>query len=106
MDGLIVRIYLEGTIEGPKQHISRQKYTAQLRDGDSITKLILHTNRNPVPCYKILKISAEILKIWESHEVPEWSDIRSWKRLSSKQKVASYISGLDEGFGVAFEYVD
>jgi hypothetical protein len=105
MEGLIITVNLLGTIGGFNKHNSDQLYTFKSRKGELASGLIKHTDRAELECKKIIRISQEVLQFWQSNEVPEWETERDWKRLSPNQRVWSYVKGLDEGFGIEYEYI-
>jgi hypothetical protein len=104
MSALIVTINLPGAIGGAVKHVDKQKHTVQLT-GETITKTILHTDREEKECKKVLNISESIVQQWESNTVPGWESDRNWKRMNRNQRIISYLSALDEGYGITFEFV-
>ena len=102
---LIVTVNLPGAISGRISHTSREKHTVKLDDGEYLTKMILHSNREVVPCTRITNISDSVASKWISNESPDYVDDRTWKKFSDNQKIAYYVSTLDEGLGATFEYL-
>jgi hypothetical protein len=102
---LIIKVNLLGNISGLVKHTARQKHTVKVADNEYVGKIIIHTDREPVPCSRSIRISEEIVNQWLYGKAPEWEDERNWKRLSVHQKIASYVVGFDEGYGVTYDFV-
>jgi predicted type IV restriction endonuclease len=108
MNGIIITINLPGRIGGSVSHTSTQAMTIEVfKSGNSkpvrITREILHTDRSYQVCYKKTQISEEVVNSWISNTIPEWSNKKDWSKMSSKQRLVSYVSRFDEGYGVNFE---
>jgi hypothetical protein len=104
MSALIVVINLKGAIGGPVKHTTMQKHTVQLT-GETMSRTILHTDREEKECRKVLNISENIVQQWESNTTPSWETDRNWKRMTKNQRIISYLIALDEGFGISFDFV-
>lgn len=101
---LTVTVYLEGTLGKPVQHHEDQE--VQIKVGQVVVKkTIRHTDRPTLECVKRINISSSVVQHWISNECPSWENAKKWKIMSKKQRIYSYVKGLDEGFGVDFEIV-
>jgi len=105
MNGLIINVFLPGAIGGNVAHTTKQKNTVRLSKGESMTRTILHTDREYQECCKVITISDTTLEAWESAETPFWEDDRKWKKMNKSQRVYSYLSRFDEGYGFSFEMI-
>lgn len=103
---IIVTINLQGNLSGPVEHTTKQKNIVKLDEKKYESRVILHTDRKPSPCYRVLKVSEHVVHGWVSGDCPSWADPRRWKNMSSGQRIISYIAGFDEGHGVTFEYIN
>ena len=103
MKGLLVTVYLQGAIGGNVAHTTKQKSTVKLSKGESMTRTILHTDRTYQECCKVITISDNVLKDWESNMTPSWENDRKWKKMTKGQRVQSYLDGFDEGYGISYE---
>lgn len=106
MQGILINVNLQGNLEGCVMHFSTQRNTVQLQKGKYVSNNILHTDRKETKCVRTIRISEEVANIWQSKEVPTWSNPRSWGKLSPKQRIQSHISSFDEGCGVSFEILE
>lgn len=105
MDGLLIVVNLLGNIEGCIKHTNRQKNTVKTKSNESVSKVILHSDRNATKCFKTIKISEKVLQYWKSEDFPSWENQRSWKKKKKDQRIESYVDQFDEGFGVTYEYI-
>jgi hypothetical protein len=108
MNGIIITTNLPGRIGGSVRHTSTQTVSILIsKIGSSkpvwISREILHTDRPYQSCYKKVNISEEVVNDWISNTIPEWSNKKDWMKMSPKQRLISYVSTFDEGFGVTYE---
>ena len=102
--GIVVTVDLAGEVSGMVSHTTKQKHTIKLDKGYE-SKVILHTDREPTPCHKVIRIDESVVREWVSDDPPEWADPRRWRNLNDGQRIVYYIANFDEGHGVTFEYV-
>ncbi len=106
MNGIIITTNLPGRIGGSVSHTSTQAVTINVAQGNKSTKItreILHTDRPYQSCYKKVNISEEVVNDWISNTIPKWSNKKDWMKMSPVQRLISYVSTFDEGFGVTYE---
>lgn len=107
-NGIIITTFLPGRIGGSVRHTETQtiKYDSSEIGAKKplwISVKITHTDRPRQSCYEKLHISEEVVKSWISDTIPFWSSKKEWLRMSKEQRLVSYVSRFDEGFGVTFE---
>lgn len=106
MSGLILTIRLQGRVSGPKVHSNNQDVQVDVGGRDRmLSAKIKHTNREPQPCVRIMRLSEEVVKGFQG-ECPYWEKERNWKNLSNFKKLMSHLNRYDEGFGFTFEFLD
>lgn len=105
MIALTINVYLAGAIGGNVAHTTKQKHTVRLSKGESMTRTILHTDRDFQECCRVITISDTSLNFWESNETPFWENDRKWKKMTKSQRVTSYLDRFDEGYGYSFEII-
>lgn len=108
MSGLIISVNLPGNLSGFTKHTTVQQHSVKTRDlkreNDIVlTAQILHTDRVPQPCVKIINIHPTIVKLWKSSVIPYWETQKDWKKMSPEQRIASHVNRFDEGYGVRYE---
>lgn len=108
MSGLIISVNLPGNLSGFTKHTTVQQYSVKTRDLKTgkdtiVTSQILHTDRVPQPCVKIININPAVVKLWKSSAIPYWETQKDWKKMSIEQKIASHVARFDEGYGVQYE---
>ena len=106
MQGIIVTVNLQGALEGAKKHVSRQKHSVKIKDSEYCTKVILHTDKEEVMCKRTSTIDSDVVNYWVSNNAPEWVSEKHWKLMNQDQRIMSYLSGLDEGYGVSYELLE
>lgn len=109
INGIIITTNLLGRIGGSVRHTETQAVRVDSsKPGQKPkfeTKTILHSDRKESECTRKTRIDPEILEDWASDAVPFWENKRNWQKFSKLQRIASYISRWDEGYGVTFEEV-
>jgi len=109
-NGIIITTFLQGKIGGSVRHTETQTIRFDNSEvGASkpmwINRKIIHNDRPEQKCYKKLKISSELVADWVSSNVPFWSNKKEWSRMNTTQRLSSYVSRFDEGFGVNYEEI-
>jgi hypothetical protein len=94
-------VNLAGSLQGPVKHTTRVKNIVKGKE-HTYSKVILHTDRKYNECTRVTHISEEIVQEWIGRTCPDWERPGVWKKLSSLQKVNSYVKTFDEGFGTSF----
>lgn len=103
MDGILISVILPGRFKTVKKHNTKQKIRVNYPNKKFEIKSIKHTDAEIFECRRVTKISDKILSDWIDGDCPSWENPRSWKKMSSKQKIDSYVKTFDEGFGVFYE---
>ena len=108
MSGIIVSVNLPGSLSGYVKHETMQQHSVKTRDlkreNDIVlTAQILHSDRVPQRCVRVINISPVVVKSWQIGLNPYWVTLKDWKKMSSEQRIASHVSRFDEGYGVSYE---
>lgn len=106
--GILITVNLLGQLSPRVAHTTKEVVSVNITPIGSnkskvITRKIAHTSRIPTPCTKEVQITPNILAYWESSNCPVWSNLSTWKKMNKKQRVESYVSRFDEGYGVKYE---
>lgn len=104
---LVITVNLKGQLNCPIRTTKKdsQKNTVALKSGKNITKTILHKDRTECKAVQNVNVSESAVNYWISDNCPNWEKPLRWKKMNSKQRISSYVSRFDEGFGVNFELV-
>lgn len=106
LNSIVISVNLPGELEGNVKHLSIQSYSVKVFTKDQkhllITKDILHTDRKPTKCTRIINIPSAVVSSWIKSECPFWIYPKIWKVLSKEQKISTYVSRFDEGHGVSY----
>jgi len=106
--GIVVTIFLPGALSGPVKHTTFQKGVVDVspigsKKPNLITKKIKHTDRTPLPCARIIPIDGNIVNFWITGDCPSWEKLPVSKKMNKDQRIRSYLSRLDEGYGFQYE---
>lgn len=109
-NGIIITTYFPGKIGGSVSHTEKQAVRTDLSKVGSkkpiwATVNILHSDRPLQKAYRKTKISGELIEEWTSGTVPFWSNKKEWSKFTKQQRLISYVSRYDEGYGVTFEEI-
>lgn len=103
----MITVNLPGRLGPPVKHTTEQKCAMRLLSpngtAEYISRKILHTDREPLPCIKQISISADVVSYWERGECPSWHKPQIWKKLNAKQRVDAYVATFSEGLGAFYE---
>ena len=106
MKDITISIILPGRLGTRLPHTTTQTFTAKITGKNNhpeiLTTEILHTDRIPKDCVKKIRLSKPVVLKWLS-EVPSWTNVKIWKKLSDEQKLTLYVNSFDEGYGVYYE---
>lgn len=107
MDGILITVNLPGKLGSRVKHTTKQNYTITVTDKndrtEAMTRSILHTNRELQSCTREMNISPMVIELWKKAPCPSWANPKTWKKLSGDQKIASFVSSFDIGYGVKYE---
>lgn len=109
MDSILLTVKLAGIIGGPVKHTNRQSHTVTLsqEEGGSLTKMIIHTDRQVTEACRIIIISGNNVKTWVGQDnCPSWEKPKDWKKMNVNQQIESHLMRFDEGFGVEYEFLN
>jgi len=106
--GIVISINLPGTIGHRSKHTTKQSYTVDVapigaKYPDLITRKILHTDPEVLPCSRKMHISPAVIQSWINESSPYWVKPQVWKKLNETQRIEAYIQTYDEGLGVTYE---
>lgn len=109
-NGIIITTYLPGRIGGSVSHTETQAVKIDVSNIGSkkpiwATVDILHNDRPLQKAYRKTRISGELVEEWISGTVPSWSTKKEWSKFTKQQRLISYVSRYDEGYGVTFEEI-
>ena len=109
-NGIIITTYFLGKIGGSVSHTEKQAVKTDISNAGSKKPLwstveILHNDRPLQKAYRKTRISEKLVEEWTSGTVPFWSNKKEWSKFTKQQRLISYVSRYDEGFGVTFEEV-
>lgn len=106
-EGIVITTNLPGRLGAPLKHVTKQVFTVRLLSPagkvETLTRKILHTNREPLLASRKTIISSSVVSSWERGECPAWAKSQVWRKLNSKQRIAAYVETFNEGFGVSYE---
>lgn len=104
---IVVTVTLQGVLGGSVKHTTHQTGQVDIspigKSSQFITRKILHTDRTPVPCSKIIPISGAVVEGWVKGEGPYWIKAPLWRKMNRTQRIEAYLSRLDEGHGLSYE---
>ncbi len=105
---IVVTVNLPGALSGSVKHTTKQVGRVDVspigsKNPEWITRKIKHTDREPVPCARIVPIAGEIVTAWVKGEAPYGTKPQIWRTLNKKQKIQIQVARFDEGYGVSFE---
>ncbi|MGV8961860.1 MAG: hypothetical protein ACOH2V_00500 [Candidatus Saccharimonadaceae bacterium] len=107
ISAITISVTLPGKLGRRVKHTTKQVFSAHLSSVDGkpelLTRKILHTDREMLPCCRKTHISADVVSFWQKGECPIWSKPQVWRKLNAQQRLISYVGTFDEGFGVSFE---
>ena len=109
-NGIIITTYFLGKIGGSVSHTEKQAVRTDISEVGSKKPIwamvdILHSDRPLQKAYRKTRISGDLIEAWTSGAVPFWSNKKEWAKFTKQQRLVSYVSRYDEGFGVSFEEV-
>jgi len=108
MESIVVTVNLPGSLGAPVRHTNRQKNTITVSSDTpphtptKLTRTILHSDREPMPCYRCFTVEEDVLNSWIKGECPSWIKPHAWKNLAPKQRILAYLITFDEGCGVSY----
>lgn len=104
---IVVTVRLKGILGKSVKHTTTQTGQVDIspigKSSQFITRTILHTDRTPVACSKIIPISEKVVTEWVRGNSPYWEKPNIWKKYNKQQKIMSYLSRMDEGYGISYE---
>lgn len=105
--GIVISVNLPGRLEGAIKHVSTQTYSVKVFTKEqkilTLTKDILHTDRQPTKCSRKINITPSIVALWVRSECPYWMQPKFWKNFSKTEKIQAFVNRFDEGYGVSYE---
>lgn len=105
--GILITVNLLGKIGPRVKHTTKQIYSADISPiggkPEYMTRKIEHTDRGNLSATREMNISPDVVRYWQSSECPSWSGPKTWKKLTSEQRIQAYVARFDEGYGVSYE---
>lgn len=103
MGDLVIQINLPGKIKGPRVHTHTQSVRNPINN--KFVK-IKHSDRGYQSCYRKTTISSDVVRQWSSDAAPSFIPAKTWKKMTSQQRIEAHILSFDEGYGVSHSYVE